>query len=405
MGAEKSAGGFAVVPSKKGGKLKISGAFAFCGDGSPDEIPKGSLKKKIPVVLLDERASGPRRRMGTRGPLQRATQVQRELERRGARAVLFCLLTPDSAVADAMNTGALLPGKPLLKYGKGHSRHFQRQNLPLVFVGRPLSMRILAHMGVDPEQPPSKPTKAKGELKLSVKEDKKFKVQNVVAHLPGAHKSLSREAVVFSAHMDHMGTRLDGDAFNGADDNASGCSGLLEIAEAFARGEPPKRSIIFLSVSGEELGLWGSAHFAAHPTWPLPRIVANVNIDMIGRATDLSGVDAISVTPSYAHPKYSTLVQNAARLGAELGLDLTNGDTYYKRSDHYNFAVKGVPVVFFCDGEHADYHRVTDHADKLDYAKMERVARLAYWTGWEAAQAKGDRRSSEPKLPGSANAR
>jgi Zn-dependent M28 family amino/carboxypeptidase len=186
-----------------------------------------------------------------------------------------------------------------------------------------------------------------------------------------------------------VGLRVDGDAFNGADDNASGSSGLLEIAEAFAKGgDRPARSIVFVSVSGEELGLFGSRYFSEHPTWPLDKIVADVNIDMIGRCTEQDGKTVIQITPSFSHPKFSSIARGAAQLAKTFGVLLTSGDQYYERSDHYNFAQKGVPVVFFCDGEHPDYHQVTDSPDRLDYPRMETIARLAFWTGWQVAEAK-----------------
>ena len=96
----------------------------------------------------------------------------------------------------------------------------------------------------------------------------------------------------------------------------------------------------------------------------------------------------MQITPSNQHQKYSTIVQDAVRLGEKFGVGFTSGDTYYRRSDHYNFAKLGIPVVFFCDGEHPDYHQVTDEADKLDYEAMEAIVRLAYWTAWNVADAK-----------------
>jgi Zn-dependent M28 family amino/carboxypeptidase len=204
---------------------------------------------------------------------------------------------------------------------------------------------------------------------------------NVVGLLRGTDPELSKQAIVYSAHMDHVGRRFDGEVFNGADDNASGTSGLLEIARAFATGDRPKRSLIFLSVSGEEKGLWGSAYYADHPTWPRSEIVANINTDMIGRSGPESGPTEVTVTPSFKHPKYSSLVRDAHGFAGAMGLSFTNGDKYYERSDHFNFACKGIPVVFFCNGEHEDYHQVTDTADKLDGDKMARIAQLAYWVG------------------------
>jgi Zn-dependent M28 family amino/carboxypeptidase len=126
-------------------------------------------------------------------------------------------------------------------------------------------------------------------------------------------------------------------------------------------------------------------------------MIADINIDMIGRVADLSGPRGISVTPSHSHAEFNTLVKDAVRLGGVLGVtEFTSGDKFYQRSDHYNFARTGIPVVFFCDGEHEDYHKVTDHADKLDYAKMELITRLAYWVGYEAADAR-----ERPKALGS----
>jgi Zn-dependent M28 family amino/carboxypeptidase len=146
---------------------------------------------------------------------------------------------------------------------------------------------------------------------------------------------------------------------------------------------------VFLSVSGEELGLWGSDWYGDHPTWPLARIVADINIDMIGRAGGADGEPiAMQITPSHQHEKFSSIVRDAVALGQKFEIAFTSGDTYYTRSDHFNFARRGVPVVFFCDGEHPDYHMVTDTADRLDYRKMEAIARLAFWTGWNVANAK-----------------
>jgi len=211
---------------------------------------------------------------------------------------------------------------------------------------------------------------------------------NTIGILEGSDPTLKNEYVVYSAHMDHVGIRSgQADSIsNGADDDASGTVGVMMLAEAFAKAETrPRRSIVFITVSGEEKGLWGSGYFAEHPTVPVHDMVANINIDMIGRNSG----KPVTVTPSPAHSKFSTLVQDAAGFAATMGIELTSGDQYYQRSDHYNFARKGVPVVFFCDGEHEDYHKVTDHVDKLDFAKMELVARLAYWTGYATADGKG----------------
>lgn len=387
FGKHKIADGFAVLPVDDDDKESLSGAFVWCGNGTTDDLPSIG-RRQIPLVVLH----GIREGGGTGNDLRavnRYRAIATKLANMGARAALICLLDDNTPAGNTLSYHALLPDHPRLQYGSSKKQGVVR--IPLFIIGRERSRALFEHVGIElddqggPKTAPKK-TKATGKLTIRVAVDAKSGADNVCAVLEGK----SKEAVVFSAHHDHIGYRVDGDSFNGADDNASGTAGLLEIAEAFAKGgEPPQRSIIFLSVSGEELGLWGSAWWADHPTWPLGRIVANINIDMIGRAGGTDDAIAMQVTPSHAHAKYSTMVRDAVALGAKFGIEWSSGDQYYARSDHYNFAQKGIPVVFFCDGEHPDYHQVSDHADKLHYGRMEAVARLAFWTGWNVANAKG----------------
>lgn len=378
-------------------KLTLAGKLVNCGNGAPQAVPAG-LAGKLPVVVLRGRAGG-----GAGGDLQavqRFLDIAQQLHKQGAAAGIVCLLGDKGSLANTLNYRGLLPDHPQLRFGPGGRGLDVR--IPLVVLSAAQSQLLLAHAGAPAEpvaaagdeatgEPSDAPwnDKASARLTLTVKADDKGSGSNVVAVLEGTTRKT--EAVVFSAHHDHVGRRLDGDVFNGADDNASGTAGLLEIAEAFATGGPrPARSIVFLSVSGEELGLWGSEHFAAHPTWPLDKIVANVNIDMIGRAGRKDGGPIeMQVTPSHQHEKYSSIVRDAVALADRFGIAFTSGDTYYQRSDHYNFAKQGVPVVFFCDGEHPDYHQVTDTAALLHYDRMEAVARLAFWSGFNVANDKG----------------
>ncbi len=214
---------------------------------------------------------------------------------------------------------------------------------------------------------------------------------NVAAILEGSDPQLKREYIVFSAHMDHVGTsaaRGGADSiFNGADDDASGTAGVLELAEAFSRpGGRPKRSIIFLTVSGEERGLLGSGYFAANPPVPIEQLVANINMDMIGR----NWRDTIVVIGKEHSDLGTTLARvNAANPG--LGMtaidDLWPEQSFYTRSDHYNFARRGVPVLFFFNGVHADYHKASDSPDKIDAEKEARLLRLIYLLGLEIGNA------------------
>ncbi len=380
------------VVAAEDAKVQLAGKFVWCGNGAPAAVP-GGLAGKIPVVVIAGGGDGAAVGNDLQA-LQRYSDIARQLDKQGASAGVVCLLADTGPFGNALTTRAFLPDHARLRYGSGGggAERGLPVKVPLLVLSAASSKPLLEHLGVslDGDGKPQAPTndKATGKVSIVVKADDKGVGTNVVAVLEGTAKKA--EAVVFSAHHDHIGRRLDGDVFNGADDNASGTSGLLELAEAFAQGGArPARSIIFLSVSGEELGLWGSDWYGAHPTWPLDKIVANVNIDMIGRAGGGDGAIAMQVTPSHQHEKYSTIVRESVALAKHFGITFTSGDTYYKRSDHYNFAKHGVPVVFFCDGEHPDYHQVTDTADRLDYVKMEAIVRLAFWTGWQVANGKG----------------
>jgi hypothetical protein len=341
------------------------------------------------------------------GTFGRLGQAAKALEAKGALATLFLQLDDPAGLTDVLNYLALSPGKDLVKarfegadpgLGAMSGMLAGAKDMPSLVLSVAASERLLGELGMDPkavaafvagdaERPAAKDDLA-AKLVLSITQDEEATATNVVAVLRGSDPQLAAEAVVYSAHMDHVGRRMDGEVFNGADDNASGSAGLMAIAQAYAKAEQkPRRSVIFLSVSGEEMGLWGSAYFADHATWPADKIIADVNTDMIGRSGPESGPLEVGVTPSFRHSMYSTIVRDAAGFAAKVGLSFTSGDKYYERSDHYNFAKKGIPVVFFCDGEHEDYHQVTDHAEKLDGEKMERIARLAFWTGWSVANA------------------
>ena len=219
---------------------------------------------------------------------------------------------------------------------------------------------------------------------------------NVVAILEGSDPTLKKEYVVFSGHMDHVGVAgprgsggcraKGGDSIcNGADDDGSGTVAVVEIAEAFAGLNPrPKRSIIFLNVSGEEKGLWGSEYFSDHPSVPMNTIVADLNIDMIGR----NWKDTI-VAIGKEHSDLGATLNRVGAAHPELNMkpidDIWPEENFYFRSDHYNFARKGVPILFFFSGTHPDYHQVTDSPDKIDAEKESRVAQLIFYLGLDVA--------------------
>jgi hypothetical protein len=212
---------------------------------------------------------------------------------------------------------------------------------------------------------------------------------NTIGILEGSDPQLKNEYIVYSAHMDHIGiTPGQADSINnGADDDASGTAGVIELAEAFSRaGARPKRSLIFLTVSGEEKGLWGSDYFASNPPVPVKQIVAAINIDMIGR----NWADTI-VAIGKEHSDLGTTLERVNAAHPELRMNAIDDrwpeERFYFRSDHYNFARKGVPVLFFFNGVHEDYHEVSDSPDKINSEKEARILKLLYFLGREVANA------------------
>ena len=220
--------------------------------------------------------------------------------------------------------------------------------------------------------------------------------ENVLGFVEGNDPTLKNEVLVVSAHYDHIGKRGDS-VFNGADDNGSGTSTVLEVAEAFAKakkeGTGPRRSVLFLLVSGEEKGLLGSKYYANHPIFPLESTVADINVDMVGRVDDEHADN-----PNYIYVigsnRLSTelhdINEEMNKRHTQLALDYTynaedDPNRYYYRSDHYNFAVKGIPSIFFFNGTHADYHQATDTVDKINFEKMETIGRLVFHTAWQLA--------------------
>ena len=232
--------------------------------------------------------------------------------------------------------------------------------------------------------------------------------QNVVAILEGSDPLLRNEYVALGAHLDHVGVGrpVDGDAiYNGADDDGSGTTALLAMAEAFAKGERPRRSILFVWHTGEEVGMWGSRHINENPPVPVGQIVAHLNIDMIGRSkapgdtepanADLTGPHAIYVIgPRIMSDELGAIIDEVNHGYLDLEIDplydaVDHPARFFFRSDHIHYARNGIPIAFFFSGTHEDYHRPSDHADKIDYEKMEKVARTIYAVAWELASRDG----------------
>ena len=230
-------------------------------------------------------------------------------------------------------------------------------------------------------------------FKRIFKSNQMIRGENVLGFIEGS--DLKNELIIITAHYDHLG-KHDSLIFNGADDDASGVAGAMEIAEAFMMakndGKGPRRSILIMPVSGEEKGLLGSKYYTDNPVYPLNNTIANLNIDMIGRLDDwhntgnyvyLIGSDRLSLD-------LHNINEEVNKKYTKLTLDYRYNDEedpnrYYYRSDHYNFAKNNIPVIFYFNGVHEDYHRPSDTIEKLDFSKIKRISKLVFLTAWELA--------------------
>lgn len=234
--------------------------------------------------------------------------------------------------------------------------------------------------------------------KISLKAERKDEIlesSNVMGFLEGTDKK--DEVVVISAHYDHIGIGADGQVNNGANDDGSGTVSVIEIAQAFAKakaeGHGPRRSILFLAVSGEEKGLLGSEYYAdMDPVLPLNKTVSNLNIDMVGRIDDLHEGKSDNYIYVIGSDKLSSelhqISEDANRKYTMMELDYKYNDPndpqrIYYRSDHYNFAKHKIPIIFYFNGLHADYHRPGDDVEKIDFKLAEKSARLVFYTAWD----------------------
>ena len=309
------------------------------------------------------------------------------------------------ALSDAQRA-YLAEGSADLKRADGQNKN----TLPVVNIGTAVANQILAGANTTLEEVKKKiaetlkpaTTVINIPVALTAKlVEQDIKADNVLGFLEGSDPKLKNEVVVVTGHYDHIGLVTDPNATdkvnNGADDDGSGTTGVLMLAEAFAKakkeGHGPKRSILFMTVCGEEKGLWGSEWYSEHPIFPLENTITNLNIDMIGRGDDNRPGDNNFVYIIGSN----MLSDDLDRIGKKANTDYVNivldekynnrtdPNRFYYRSDHYNFAKHGIPVIFYFNGVHKDYHQPGDEVSKIDFPMLAKRAQLVYYTAWELA--------------------
>lgn len=344
---------------------KLDAPLVWCGEGSAAELEKAAPKGKW-AVCIDAGQSGFRlskdaRTAGAVGLVMiEAKQAKEPYSLRFGRTL-----------DDLRKGGASYPAKKI----EGADEKPREERSARIYVARTAFERVMALVNrtSDSLQPGD-------DLGLSLEETRKLdgsgsiQVENVCGFWPGKDPLLAKEVILVTAHYDHEGINRKGEVMNGADDNGSGSCGLLALAEALAAYGPMERSVMIMWMSGEEKGLWGSRAWNENPYLPEGcKAICDINIDMIGR----NEPEKLLITPTSARKEFNGLVRLADSLAALEGFPkLGSADEYYERSDHYNFAKKGMPVAFLFSDVHADYHKSTDDPEKLDYDKIHRVVRL-----------------------------
>ncbi len=375
-------GGLALFPVYGTVEDATPARVVFVGDGS--DLSGLDLADAYALMIPGD---------GGRGAMQSAASAVGEA---GARALIVAS-APSASAFDARIGRAFGGGRLALPAMDGAE---DGDDLPpILFTGVDIADLLLGEM--------DRSTPAETDVMLAVEAETQTRMvetENVVAMVEGSDPVLKDEYVIVSAHLDHVGQREpNGDEdviFNGADDDGTGTVSLLEIAEAFQTakedGHGPRRSILFLHVTGEEKGLLGSEYFAdREPLVPLANVAADLNIDMIGRYDPERGFD----TTDYVYVIGADLIsQDIADWNAAVndvtGTDLLLSDKFnspddpnqfFRRSDHWNFGKHEIPFIFYFTGTHEDYHGVGDSPDKIDYDRMARIARLVFGTAWEIA--------------------
>jgi Zn-dependent M28 family amino/carboxypeptidase len=393
-------GGKETIALKMGEGWSASGSGSLTGEwpvvfvaGKAGAKELGSLDVAGKIVVfmpLAEAASG------ARG--NRASRPSRDLASKAAGV----FTVNDVAAARLPTASSVVPKSARPAGAEGGAA---QKRVPTLALSTAAAKSLAASAGVDldklaasaAEAPVSKAGKGKIKVNLTT-ETKEIPVPNVIGSLEGSDPTLKSEVVIIGSHLDHLGRNAAGEIFNGADDDGSGSTGLLAVTRAFAKnGVRPKRTMVFLAVCGEEMGLLGSGYYVDNPIFPIEKTVAEFQMDMIGRNEEHHPSE--NPTNEKAEENINTLhLIGSKKLSTQLHdiIDATNTnhigfvfeydqEGVYFRSDHYNFAKKGIPISFYFSGFHPDYHRTTDDVEKIDFTKLSRTAKLVYLSAYEVA--------------------
>ncbi|MEM6802365.1 MAG: M28 family peptidase [Bacteroidota bacterium] len=387
---------------RRGFPDSLSGELVFAGYGISDKdydnLEGLDVEGKIVVVLGGSPNNEAEKEQSRIERIRSWAARQKNLEEKGAKAMVMVI------PADM--------DKTVRRYARKRSFEISpspEMGMPELFLGSAMGAELLKlakgklnkienELATSATPPKLKMDKITDFRLEADRESSSTAASNVLGFLEGTDKK--EEIVVLTAHYDHIGISRDGQINNGADDDGSGTSAILELAEAFAlaakNGNRPRRSMIFMTVSGEEKGLLGSRFYTDYPLYPLANTVADLNIDMIGRIDSKyeSEPDSTNYVYIIGSDKLSSDLHNIGETANEehtnLVLDYTYNDDkdpnrFYYRSDHYNFAKNNIPVIFYFTGVHVDYHKPGDDPHKIRYEKAAKITKLVYHTAWELA--------------------
>lgn len=365
--------------------------FAGMGDQDPGPDARGGT-----VLVLDKGSRNTATDRPSRELFQRITRLAAMAEQAGARVLLIA--SPDTR--EMMRQFAHYITQPRMRLVEEKAEAAPaRTGIQTIILDKATAERMLRTGRMTWKKALRSAHKPPRTLPCSfaarfVPNEQRLQGENVLGYVEGSDKK--DELVVVTAHYDHIGTDHE-DVYNGADDDGSGTVAVLEMAEAFAQakrdGHGPRRSVLFMPVSGEEKGLLGSEWYSEHPVFPLESTVADLNIDMIGR-TDSAHAHGAPYVYIIGSDRLSTELHriNEAANATYTHLELDNTfnaaddpNRFYYRSDHYNFAKHGVPVIFYFSGVHEDYHQPGDEVDKIRFDLLQQRARLVFYTAWELA--------------------